>query len=176
MKRFYLIGVICMLCGLVGCNSSNKGPEQNFASSAHEKSREVNLTQTEKPPSLTITIGKKVIKTMQGGYSWSYSDSNTGQIVYIEADSMPPTELVNVEDAVSVSLSEPITLNFEKKPLNYEIRVYDNRDVRIATHDSFKHIKEKGKAIYEIWATWEEGTSSYAVALAFENEDCLKNL
>lgn len=166
MKRFYLISAICILCALVGCNSSNEGEtEQNVVSSGNEKSQEVNLTQTEKPPTLTLTFGNKVIKTIQGSYSWSYSDSNTGQIVYIHADSMPSTELVNVEDAVSVSLSEPITINFEKEPLNYEIRVYDNSNDLIATYYNFKDVKEKGKAKYEILATWEEGTSSYAVAL-----------
>ena len=78
---------------------------------------------------------------------------------------MPSTELVNIEDAVNVSLNEPIILNFEKEPLNYEIRVYDNIDKMIATYFNFKDVEEKGKAKYEILATWEEGTGSYVVAL-----------
>ncbi|SES45994.1 hypothetical protein [Psychrobacillus sp. OK032] len=165
MKRIYLIGVICMLCALVGCSNSNESnTEQIDASGGNENSQEVNLTQTEKPPSLTITFGEKVIKTRQGGYSWSYLDSE-GQTVSIEADSMPSTEIVNVENAASVNLSEPITLNFKKEPLNYEIRVYDNNDEMMATYNNFKEVKEKGKAIYEVLATWEEGKGIYAVAL-----------
>lgn len=166
MKNRYFINVIFMLCVLVGCSTSNESKtEQNDASSGIKKSKEVNLTQTEKPPSLAITFGEKVINTRQGGYSWSYLDSKTGQMVAIEADSMPSTELVNIEDAVSINISKPISLNFEKEPLNYEIRVYDNNDRMIATYNDFKDIKEKGKAIYEILATWEEGNGIYAVAL-----------
>lgn len=82
-----------------------------------------------------------MVKTSQGGYSWSYLDSETGQMVSIEADSIPSTELVDVEDAVSVNLNKPITLNFENEPLKYEIRVYDNNDNMIATCNDFKDIK-----------------------------------
>ncbi|AXI09225.1 hypothetical protein CV093_10475 [Oceanobacillus sp. 143] len=166
MKKIYLISIVFMLFALVACNNSKESnPEQDDASNANERSQEVNLTQNEKPPSLTITFGEEVVKTRQGGYSWSYLDSKTGQMVSIEADSIPSTELVNVEDAVSVNLNEPITLNFENEPLNYEIRVYDNNDNMIATYNDFKDIKAKEKAVYEILVTWEEGTGIYAVAL-----------
>ncbi len=162
----YLISVVFMFFALVACSNSNESnPEQDDASNGNEKSQEVNLTQNEKPPSLTITFGEEIVKTRQGGYSWSYLDSQTGQMVNIETDSIPLTKLVNVEDAVSVILTEPVTLNFEKEPLNFEIRVYDNNENMIATYNDFKDVKEKEKALYEILATWEEGTGIYAVAL-----------
>ncbi|HCG4536108.1 hypothetical protein LG296_20370 (plasmid) [Ureibacillus chungkukjangi] len=165
MKKLDFINVIFMLCALAGCsNSIESKTEQTDVLSGNERSQEVNLNQ-EKPPSLTITFGEKVIKTRQGGYSWSYLDSKTGQMVGIEADSMPSTELVKVKDAVSVNISEPISLKSEKKPLNYEIRVYNHNAEMIATYNDFKDINEKGKAIYEILATWEEGKGIYAVAL-----------
>ncbi|RNC97895.1 hypothetical protein [Lysinibacillus halotolerans] len=165
-KIFFISGAICSLCALVGWSRLNVvESEQNVTSGDKEITQEVNLTHWEKPPSLTITFGKKEIRTIQGGYSWSYLDSKTGQTVDIQADFMPSTELVNIEDAVNVSLNEPIILNFEKEPLNYEIRVYDNIDKMIATYFNFKDVEEKGKAKYEILATWEEGTGSYVVAL-----------
>lgn len=154
LERIYFIVVICMLCALVGCSNSNESnTEQNEALIGNEKSEEVNLTQTKKPPSLTITFGEKEIKARLGAYSWSYLDNETGQMTGIEAESIPLTELVNVNNAVSVNLSEPITLHFEREPLHYEIRVYGNNDERIAAYNNFKEVKEKGKAIYEISAT-----------------------
>lgn len=86
-------------------------------------------------------------------------------MIGVEVESIPPTELVNIEDAVSVSLSKLATLNTKKEPLNYEIKVYDNNDNVIATYNDFKDVKEKGKSIYEILVTWEEGTAVYAIAL-----------
>lgn len=166
MKKIYLFSVICLLCALVGCNRLKEvRTEQNAPSSGSKINQEVSMTQTEKPPSLTITFGKKEIRTIQGGYSWSYFDSKTGQMVNMEVDSVPSTELVNIEDAKNVHLNEPITLNFEKEPLKYEIRVYDHHDNLIATYNNFKDVKEKGKAKYEILVTWEEGTGRYAIAL-----------
>ncbi|AXI08313.1 hypothetical protein CV093_05190 [Oceanobacillus sp. 143] len=164
MKKIY--SVVFMLFALVGCSNANEGnPEHNDASNGDGNSQEINFTQYEKPPSLTISFGEETVKTSQGGYSWSYLDFKTGQMISIEADSLPSTELVNVEDAVGVNISDPIKLNFEKQPLNYEIRVYDNNNNMIATYNDLKDVKENGKAIYEILVTWEEGTGIYAVPL-----------
>ncbi|RDW17213.1 hypothetical protein [Oceanobacillus chungangensis] len=166
MKLLYIISVIFMQCALVGCSIFiETSTEQYDASSGNEASQEDHWTYNEKPPSLTISFGEETVKTSQGGYSWSYLDSKTGQMISIEADSMPATELVNIENAVTVNLSKTIILNFEKEPLHYEIRVYDHNDNMVATYNDFKDVKRIGKSVYEILATWEEGTGIYAVAL-----------
>nr|WP_106779126.1 hypothetical protein [Lysinibacillus timonensis] len=173
MKGLYLIIVMWMLFA-AGCSISNESNTiQNDALSGNEKKQDVNLIHTEKPPTLTITFGEKVLETRQGGYRWSYLDSKTGQLVGIEADSLPPTQSVNVEDAVKVNLSEPITLNFEIAPLNYEIRVWHN-GIIYATYNDFEDVKEKGPMVYEILVTWEQGTCSYVVALDFQVKEIPK--
>ncbi|KGR79900.1 hypothetical protein [Ureibacillus sinduriensis] len=118
----------------------------------------------EKPPSIKLKIGEDEIKTYRGTYSWSYYDKSTGQRVAVEADHAPPTEMVNIEQGVRVNLIEPVKLNFEKEPTQYEIRVWDNKNV-IATYNTFEEIKEKGKYIFEIVGTWEGSTATYVVAL-----------
>ncbi|HCG4536304.1 TPA: hypothetical protein NJY08_005159 [Salmonella enterica subsp. enterica serovar Typhi str. AG3] len=169
MKRSYFISLICIIFALAGCSNSNESNgERHDDSSGSEKYRGVELTQSKKPPSLTITFDEKIIKTRLGGYNWTYIDSKTKEMVSIEAETISLTELVEIEDAVIVNLSKPITLNFEKDPLNYEIRVYDTSGENIATYNNFKEVKEKEKAIYEVVANWEEGTGSYAIALDFE--------
>jgi len=165
LKRTYLPSLI-IIFALVACNNLKESPsEQKGALNSSDKSQEVNLTKNEKPPSLTITFGEEIVKTRQGGYNWSYLDSTTGEIIGVEAESIPPTKLANIEDAVNITLSKPVILNLENEPLHYEIRAYDNNDNIIATYDDFKDIKENGKAIYEILATWKEGSSTYVFAL-----------
>lgn len=83
----------------------------------------------------------------------------------IEADSLPPSEILNVEDAIGVNLNQPIKLNFEKEPIEYEIRVWDNENNVIASYKDFDDVEEKGKTIYEILATWKAGRVSYVIAL-----------
>lgn len=109
-----------MLFILVACSNS----EQNATKNGSEKSQEVNVAESEKPPSVTITFDEEVVKTKQGGYSWNYLDSKTGEMIGIEAESLPAKELVSIEDAISVNLNESVTLNIKKEALHYEIRVY----------------------------------------------------
>lgn len=174
LKRYYVFVVICMLCALAGCSITNESnTEQNATIFGYEKINEANLTQSEKPPTLTLTFGNKVIETKQGSYSWRYLDSKTGQLVGIEAASLPPTQIVNLEDAVGVNLSEPITLDFEIAPINYEIRVWYNGTIH-ATYNEFKDVKEKDPMVYEILGTWEQGTCSYIFALDFQYKETPK--
>lgn len=168
MKKISLIGItLFLLSALIACsNSKASNNEQNEILNGDEKSQEANLvTSNEKPPVLTITVGEEIINTYRGGYSWSYLDPKTGQTMGIEADSLPPSEILNVEDAIGVNLNQPIKLNFEKEPIEYEIRVWDNENNVIDTYKDFDDVEEKGKTIYEILATWKAGRVSYVIAL-----------
>lgn len=168
LKKISLIGItLFLVSGLVACSNSKASiNEQNEISNGDEKSQGANLvTSNEKPPVLTITVGEEIINTNRGGYSWSYLDPKTGQTMGIEADSLPPSEILNVEDAIGVNLNQPIKLNFEKEPIEYEIRVWDNENNVIASYKDFDDVEEKGKTIYEILATWKAGRVSYVIAL-----------
>lgn len=94
-------------------------------------------------------------------------DKGTGEIVAVEADHAPPTEMVNIEQGVSVNLMEPIKLDFEKEPTKYEVRLWDNNNV-IKTYNSFEEVMEKGKYIFEIVGYWEDNRATYVVALDIE--------
>lgn len=155
-----------MIYGLIGCSNSNEiKTEQSDGSNSNKKKPEVNLTHNKKPPSLTITIGEEIIKIQQVGYNWSYFDVETGETIGVEVESLPPTESINIENAVSVNLKERIQLNFENEPIKYEIKAYEKNNHLFATYNDFKDVKEKGKTIYEIVATWDNGKAIYAVTL-----------
>lgn len=166
MKNVLLSLSFIIIFGLIGCSNSNESePQQNDGSSSNEKTLEASLTHNENPPALTLTVGEDVIHTKLGWYNWSYLDTKTGQMVSIEASSLPPTEIVDVENAVSVNLKETIKFNFKNEPIEYEITAYDKNNNVTATYHDFKDVKEKGKTIYGIIATWDNGKAMYVVAL-----------
>ena len=126
---------------------------------------EYSFLMNEKPPALTITIGEQTIQTALGLHSWSYIDRKTGEQTGIEAESLPPTEIVNLENAKLVDLNKPFNLDFEQEPDRYDIRIWSSENKVTATYRDLSDIKEKGKVVCEILATWQQGTASYAFAL-----------
>ncbi len=127
--------------------------------------KENSFLMNEKPPILTLAIGEQIIKTVSGLRNWSYIDRKTGERTGIKAESLPPTEVVNLDNAKVVDLSKPIHLNFEQEPDRYDIRIWSSENKVTATYRDLSDIKEKGKVICEILATWQQGTASYAFAL-----------
>lgn len=154
MRKIPFIILMVILCFLVGCNNRDK---KEFSDDA--------TNQTNKPPSITIKWGEKTIGTKQGGYRWSYYDFKTGQTVMTLADSDDPKNFVDIENAEIVRKDEPITIVTKKNPVSYEINVYNENLQLIASYNDIQNIKESGKVIIEISATWNEGEGIYATAL-----------
>ncbi|WP_107943361.1 hypothetical protein MHH70_13890 [Metasolibacillus sp. FSL H7-0170] len=141
-----------LLLVLIGCDSVNLSKATNYE---------------EAPPALKLTIEEIEITTHRGTYAWSYFDKSTGQQVTVQADHAPPTEMVNIEQGTKVNLSQPIKLDFEIEPTQYEIRLWNSSNI-IKTYNSFGEIKEKGKYIIEIAGTWGDNIATYVVALEIE--------
>ena len=59
----------------------------------------------------------------------------------------------------------PIHLNFEQQSDRYDIRIWGSDNKVTATYKDLSDIKERGKVVCEILATWQQGTASYAFAL-----------
>ena len=70
-----------------------------------------------------------------------------------------------MDNAKLVDLTMPIRLDFEHEPDRYEIRIWSSDHTVTATYKEWSDIKEKGKIVCEILATWQQGTASYAFAL-----------
>ena len=160
MGLFFMLSLLLLGCSNLEENdSSNISNENNHSNAMSNKE--------EKPPALKLTIGDIELKTYRGTYTWSYFDKSTGQEVTVEADHAPPTQMVNIEQGVSVNITEPVKLHFEKEPTQYQIRLWDNNGV-IKTYNSFEEVTEKGKYIFEIVVNWEDSRVTYVVALDVE--------
>ncbi|MGA4519686.1 hypothetical protein ACPA0F_20730 [Solibacillus silvestris] len=129
---------LMMLFTLLGCSNVEEDTSKSASNNIITKSN-----NREEPPAIKLKIGEDEIITYRGIYSWSYFDKSTGQVVTVEADHAPPTEMVNIEQGVKVNLAETVKLDFEKEPTHYEIKLWDNNNV-IATYNTFEEIKEKG--------------------------------
>ncbi|MDN4492510.1 hypothetical protein [Ureibacillus aquaedulcis] len=150
---------LVVLLSLIGCSIAEE----------HEPSKSKNTASSmpyeeEKPPNIKLTIGKDELKTYRGTYNWTFFDKHKMQEVTMLADFLPPTEIVNVEEGVSVNLTEPAKIFFETEPTRYEINVWDSHNM-VATYNTFQEIKEKGKHVVEIVGIWEDSTATYIVAL-----------
>lgn len=152
-----------LLLVLIGCNKledkgSSKTTEEHLTSITNEE---------KEPPAIHLVIGDNEIKTYRGTYTWTYFDQSTGQNVTTIADHLPPNEMVDMEQGIKVNLTEPVKLNFEQEPTQFEIRLWDNNGV-IKTYNSFEEVQEKGKYIVEIIGNWEDSMATYVVALDIE--------
>lgn len=167
MKYFMKTGLFMVLL-LIGCNDVE---QQASIKTIHEIDNSSSpFSNEEKPPSLTFNVGETEIKTYRGTYSWRVFDEKSKQTVTTYADFMPPTDMVNIEKAITFDLQVPVHLHFEVPPTHYELRVWDDKTT-IASYNSFDEIKERGKYLLEIVGYWEEGRATYVAALDIFTSD-----
>lgn len=115
------------------------------------------------PPSPTITIDEKKLDVARGSYCWEGLFSATC------ADTIAPPELIEHHDIkpVTVSPESEVEIEFEKEPNDNTLGVtrwLSNNEVEDVPLNKNVLIvpEEKGIYIYDVHATWEEGSSSYA--------------
>ena len=166
MKHSVKSGLFVFVLLLMGCNEVEpKTPidtkEKVLANSFETKEDLLSLL-----PSLTFTVGETEIRTSNAISSWTYLDRSTGKLVDIEAELLPPYEIVDINAAIPFDLKQSIRLDFEQPPINYELRIWDDK-TNVSTNSSFEEIKERGKYILEIAGYWEEGIGIYMAALDF---------
>jgi len=121
----------------------------------------------QEPPILTIAIGEQTIRTVKGNYSWSYYDEGTGETVATEQDTAPPPDLVDGEATTMVHSDAEVELLFDYPPNEYQVNTWDNDQV-IDSFDEVKLTEYLGDVIYELQASWEQGTVSYAFVVHIE--------
>ncbi|MFA9557730.1 hypothetical protein ACERII_10530 [Evansella sp. AB-rgal1] len=127
-------------------------------------------TQLYAPPELAIIVGDETIHPILGTYSWTV-ENNDGTSTDNTQDSEPPPVLLKNQEPLIVSSTNELTFVFEKPPSSYEIREWENKfNEVLATYNDIDLENVSGVKFFDIIATWEQGTASYAFSLEFENE------
>lgn len=119
------------------------------------------------PPELIITVGNKSITAILGTYSWNIYNKD-GSVTSIKADSAAPPELVKYQkETLSVKAKSSIVLNFDSKPKNYTVSIWqdDNPIIQEVTDGVIVAPQQKGLVIYEVSVEWKQGTANYAFSV-----------
>ena len=119
-----------------------------------------------KPPSPIITIGEKRIELAQGSYCWD------GLINAVCADTSLPPEVIKHRELkpMVVSSESKIKIEFNIEPNKDSIGVHqwlnDERTKSVPLNENILTApKEEGIYVYDVFARWERGDSSYAFVI-----------
>lgn len=117
------------------------------------------------PPSPKITAGKKDIPIAQGSYCWN-SLFNRRCV-----DMVSPLEIIKHEGLKPVAVSPKTKLKIEfrnepkKNTLGANIWI-KNKTENVKLNDQILTVpEEKGVYVYDIYAYWKKGSSSYAFVI-----------
>lgn len=114
-------------------------------------------------PTLEILYKVKHIDAERGAYSWTIHNANGTQAT-INVDSSGPTELVKNSTPLSVSPGSTLALSFSDNPANIIINILkDSKSIsQTITNNIVVTPESKGLVVYEVIATWNQGTVTYA--------------
>lgn len=118
------------------------------------------------PPGLVVMAGEETIEAILGTYSWSV-DNEDGTITAIEADTAAPPDLVQGMTPVNVTSDTKIALEFAVEPDKYTVRTWEE-DYTVSSARKEVLLTREGPVIYEVQASWAQGTARYAFILNIE--------
>lgn len=119
-----------------------------------------------KPPKPLITVEGKTVEVAQGSYCWE------GLLRSQCVDMISPPELINSKSLkpVSVSAGAEIKIEFNQEPNKNTMGVNrwsgNGEIVDEPLKDNVLIVPiEKGKYVYEVYAYWDKGSSSFAFVI-----------
>ncbi|MDN4608554.1 membrane lipoprotein lipid attachment site-containing protein [Sporosarcina highlanderae] len=124
-------------------------------------------TTFEKPPELIVSSNGNEVVAVLGTYSWSY-DNGDGTFKGIEADSFGTTEIVKLQShPLKTKLGSEVVLEFTRTPKEIKVTIWDNNQAlrELEVEGNTFTTDEKGNIVYEVYATWDQGSAHYAVQL-----------
>lgn len=162
MKKNKILGMLLFVSFLLlGCGNSGE-------SGGHYDKPEPDDSTNQSPPTLKLIVGDKIIPTFLGSRNWSYYDSVEKAMVGIEAETIPPFQMVSTENAEKVDGNAAAKLKFENPPLSYQVFVWDKAGSQNSIPGNFDLSNHQGQTIFEIYANWKQGNASYVFVLDIE--------
>ncbi|UCZ51535.1 hypothetical protein LGQ02_11695 [Bacillus shivajii] len=148
------------LIAIIGCSDNTQ--ETNNNNEPNE-----NVSQLRKPPNLYMVVGEETINPVLGSHSWTFEHSD-GTTESIEADSYSPSIIVEMREPQKVDANTDISFEFETTPKTYQAREWDTEHNVLGSNNELDLSIHEGKKIFEILASWEQGTASYVFYLDIE--------
>lgn len=171
MKRQLYLMPLFLVSLMVSAGCTDQGEEMLEESTSLNEANEAKAGETEgmtgeelpEPPGLKIIAGGEVIEALMGTYSWRI-DNEDGTITAIEADTAPPPDLVRAMTPIAVTSDSVVELEFEVEPDRYSVRTWEE-DYTVSSSRDDVLLTRDGRVIYEVRASWAQGTATYAFVL-----------
>lgn len=164
MKFKVLFLSIMVIVALVGC-SQEKEVIKNDKNTKNSVENVKNTNQ--KPPQLKIIVNEEEYSTALSGYTWSYFDKEDG-MTSVEVESVPPSELIGKQKRRIVNSDASIKLEFETEPDSYQVNIWDSANNVKGPFEDVIVDGKTGEMVYEIVASWDQGTAHYFFSLTIE--------
>lgn len=123
---------------------------------------------SQRPPSLKISVDGKDFMAAMNGFQWSYFDGEEDAIATIEAETVGAEALLENRKAPAVNADSIIELQFKEEPLTYQVNVLDSFYNSDREQTNVVLEGRSGRTVYEVKATWEQGTAYYVFSLDVE--------
>lgn len=162
-RHFFLISMLLII--MAGCVPKYQVVE-NEKISSHSKRNLEYLSQ--KPPQMKIEINDEKILAVLSGYEWSFFDEEENRTATVQAESISPSELLDNRRAPSVNSKTSIQFEFDREPHSYKVTIWEAKKFLNSSSDVVVLDGERGRTIYEVTATWEQGTAHYFFPLTIE--------
>lgn len=120
-------------------------------------------------PTLKVFYGNDFIEAEIGTSSWTINNSD-GTKTSIESDTAGPTELVTGVSTFKASPESTIKLEFSNKPDEVIVNIWEENEQQEQDSTNMEIVLPdlEGVLIYEVIATWEQGTVAYAFSVEVE--------
>ncbi|WP_271852628.1 hypothetical protein [Planococcus maritimus] len=162
MKTNLLLYMLAIFM-IVGCSQEMEVIKHG---KGNRTSAESPKNTSQRPPNLKISVNDKEFIAALNGYSWSYYDEAEKSMAGIEAEVISVSDLIGNREAPVVNSDTSIELKFEEKPTFYEVYVLGSVPLKGGTDVILD--RQVGRTVYEVKATWEQGTGYYVFPLTIE--------
>jgi hypothetical protein len=165
-KLLFLLRLSCLALVLAACSTSNTEPsnletDEDYAA-ANARKIMASEQQFEQPSSILIVADSGPVVGEVGEYSWVIAEGAAMKNTLVDSD--PAFKLVDLNQAVPLTVAEKNSIQFDFEPNAYEVILWTADGKEVNRYTSLAAINEKGPYVVEIFANFPQGDVHYAFA------------
>ena len=163
MKFKVLLLIILVLLLSTACTK-----EWVIISEDEYQAKEIPKDIFETPPKLKVVVDEVEVTAVLGARNWSHFDKKENEMTSFEAETISPWELAEKQKTLWINKNTKVELKFERDPHSYNLYIWDSISQRNGPFSGIVIEESKGKSVYEVVASWEQGTAHYVFSLEVE--------